>query len=770
VSTLIRFRWLALLALLLATLGVLRGVEPALVPNNAISVWFLETDPALRQYHQFQQRFGNDEVALLHIQFPQGVYTPEALGILRSLGSRIELLPGVERVYSVAATPTLVSTSAGPVMAGAIPRDLADSRALADAVEALLHNPLIVGHFVNEAADQAMLWVEMEVGIDFDARRDSIIAALRNTADRVLRDQDYHLAGVGVIYSALNQVTRQDFGLFLGLGSVLLFVLMGWVFRSVLFTVTAMLVVSLAIIVMFGLLGLAGKQINMVTSVLPVVVMVLGIADLVHFPAAFIRQRRANPDKPGRMIAIAALGEVFWPCLLTTLTTVAGFLALVSAPMAVVRELGLFAAVGIATALLASLVMMSIAFMLVGDKVTLPAHQLIDAFIDSCSRLVRQPGILAWALLLAIGVAIVAGVTRINVDTFTLGYLPDSHRVVTDHRAIENRWGSYNVLEFLVRPANNRSMDDPAILAAINSFVKRAVEDPRIRAGVSLDTLYRQFLSAGNNDQPLTRAQLNSLSWNALQAALEWDRTKAGFADNAVAAFRSQDGSLGRIKLIGAMLSANQLNDLLEQLERLADESMNELGTIEASGYLPLYAQIIDFVMTAQIYSFALALGFIFLILLIGLRSLRLALISIPANLFPVMVMFALMGFANIDLDIATAGIAAIVIGVSVDDSVHFLWAWREAEHRGMSWEQALVYSYERAGRPAIITTILLVAGYAVLMAGAGATVFYFGLLTTVAAVAALAGDLVLLPLLLKPFTRPLARISHQDILVRNAG
>jgi predicted RND superfamily exporter protein len=118
------------------------------------------------------------------------------------------------------------------------------------------------------------------------------------------------------------------------------------------------------------------------------------------------------------------------------------------------------------------------------------------------------------------------------------------------------------------------------------------------------------------------------------------------------------------------------------------------------------------------------------------------------------MVMFAVMGFADIDLDIATAGIAAIVIGVAVDDTVHFLWAWREAEGRGMDWEEALDYSYDRAGRPAVITSILLVAGYAVLMAGAGATVFYFGLLTTVAAVAALLGDLILLPLLLKPVTR----------------
>jgi hypothetical protein len=754
-NALVRFRWVGLVVLILAVVGVLRGVETAMVPDNAMSVWFLETDPTLAQYREFQKRFGNDEVVLIHMHFPDGVYTAEALSTLRSLGTRLEAVDGVERVYSAAHTSSLAMTPKGPTLAQALPDDLGDPKALARAAAPLKDSPLVVGHFVNEAADQAMMWVEMEVSAEFDARRDSIIAAVRSTAAGVLGDKEHHVAGIGVLYTGLNEVTEKDFGTFLGLGYLLLFGAMGWVFRSVIFTFTALLVVAVATLVMFGIYGLLGNQLNMVTSVLPIVVMVLGIADVVHFPAAFIRHRRANPDRPKRDIAVAALKEVFWPCVLTTVTTVAGFLALTSAPMAVVRDLGLYTAIGVGTALLASLVLMAIAFLLVREKVTLPSHKRIDAFIDRCRALVQQRGGVAWALIGAVVVVAGVGASRVDVDTYTLGYLPDDHAVVTDHHAIEDAWGSYNVLEFMVRPAEGRSVDDPAILAAMGAFVKRAVEDESIRDGVSLDTLYRQMVPGGAESEPLTDAQLKLLPWDKLNPPMEWDRTKAGFRDNALAAFRTEDGSVGRIKLIGGMLSANQLSDLLERMERLAGDTIGDLGTIEASGYLPLYTQIIDYVMTSQTRSFALALGLIFLIMLIGLRSIRLALISIVPNLFPVLVMFAVMGFAGIDLDIATASIAAIVIGVSIDDTVHFLWAWREAEQRGMGWDDALVYTYDHAGRPAVITTILLVAGYAVLMAGSGATVFYFGLLTTVAATAALVGDLVLLPLLLKPFTRP---------------
>ncbi len=749
-NALVRFRWLGLIALILATAGVLRGVETAMVPDNSMSVWFLDSDPALERYREFQQRFGNDEIALIHMDFPNGVYTADALGTLRTLGSRIEALEGVERVYSVAHTSTLVLSSRGKTMAQALPDNLADTETLAMAVATLKTSPLVVGHYVNQSENQAMMWVEMRLGSEFDAHRDSIIAALRHTVDQVLGNRVHHLAGIGVLYSGLNQVTEQDFGTFLGLGYLLLFGAMAWVFRSVLFALTAFVVMAVATLIMFGVYGLSGNHLNMVTSVLPIVVMVLGITDLVHFPSAFVRARRADPDRPRHAIAVAALCEVLWPCVLTTVTTVAGFLALTSAPMAVVRDLGWYAAIGVAAALLAGLVLMAIAFLLVRDQSKLPCHKNIDGFSNRCRLLVQQHGAVAWALIGMVVIVAGVGASRIDVDTFTLGYLPDNHVVVTDHAAIEDAWGTYNVLEFTVRPAAGRSVDDPAVLAAMDSFVKRAIEDERIRDGLSLDTLYRQFRPGGAGAESLD--PLETVQWDP---AIEWDRNKPAYRENPLAAFRNEDASLGRIRLIGGMLSANELNDLLEQMKHLADATMGDLGSIEASGYLPLYTRIIDYVMTSQTRSFWLALGLIFVIMLIGLRSIRLALISIVPNLFPVLVMFAVMGYAGIDLDIATASIAAIVIGVSIDDTVHFLWAWREAERQDMGWDDALVYAYDRAGRAAIITTILLVAGFAVLMLGSGATVFYFGLLTSVAALAALLGDLVLLPLLLKPFSRP---------------
>ena len=265
-NALVRLRWLGLITLILLAVAVLRGVETAIEPDNSMSVWFLDSDPALQQYREFQQRFGNDEIALIHIDFPDGVYTAEALNTLRTLGSRIEALEGVERVYSVANISIPVAASRGMTVAPVLPHDLDDAEVLASSVAFLKTSPLVVGHYVNQSENQAMMWVEMSVSSDFDARRDSIIAAVRYIADQVLGDRVHHLAGIGVLYSGLNEVTEKDFGTFLGLGYLLLFSVMAWVFRSLLFALTAFVVMVVATLIMFGIYGLLGNQLNMVTN------------------------------------------------------------------------------------------------------------------------------------------------------------------------------------------------------------------------------------------------------------------------------------------------------------------------------------------------------------------------------------------------------------------------------------------------------------------------------------------------------------------------
>lgn len=731
-SALYRLRWVAAAAIFAGVAALAPYAQRAAVPDNALTVWFLESDPQLVAYHQFHEVFGNDEVVLVKVEDPRGVLEAEALAKIGALGDALAAIDGVQEVRSVlnVSDARLEGETLSFAEVGSNPDEATKA--------SLRSSPIFKDRLISADGTQAMLWVQMQVMGDIDVRRDAIVGEIRTVVQGVLGEAA-PIAGIGVIYAGLNQITQHDFGLFVGVGYLLMFAMMGWVFRSWRTVLASMGVIIVGSMAALGAYGYAGHRLNMVTVVLPTLIIVLGIADAVHFPTAFAHERQRAPTLAPAELWRRALSRVFVPCLLTTVTTMAGFAALGASPMAVIRHLGVYAAVGLFAALVACVVFMGIA----GAGTTNLPVPAIDRLLTYCVKLLhqRRRSVVAASLLLA-----AFGAWPVVNDTYTLGYLPDDHEVVRDHHAIESSWGYYTPLNFIVRPQGGRTIEDHEVIAGLERFEAEAAAMAEIKSGFGIHTVYRRMASVFDPTldpkTPLTRQMVAQLEEVFVSELDEDERNQ----------LLKPDGSLGRVLLIGEMGSASALDGLLTRVGEIAERNLAGVATLEPAGYPPLYVQIIDYVMASQIRGFGLALVLIFALMLAWLRSLRLALISLVPNIFPVLVMRGVMGALGIHLDIATATVAAIVIGVAIDDTVHFLHGWREAERLGLSWSDAVDYTYARAGRAAVVTTLLLLAGYPVLMLASVKTVVYFGLLTTVSAIAALFADLLILPLILRAF------------------
>ncbi len=759
-KALVKFRWVWVALVVVVTAITAAGLEHAVQPDNALTVWFLETDPQLQTYDEFQEQFGNDEIILLHLEREAGVFDRDFLLEVKGLAADLEEVMGVERVHSLLTVQDAWDTPAGLVFHELIPDPIPeDEEALEVAARRVMNNPLFQGRIVNEEGTQTLVWVEMAVMDELDAMRVQVVSDVRSVAADHFGEEGFALAGIGVIYAGLNVITERDFGIFLGLGYLLMFLLLWWIFRQWRIVLASLGVISVGTVVALGVYGLLGHQMNMVTVVIPTLIIVLGIADAVHMPSNFLKLRRDQPDRPVPELVEETLRLVFLPSLLTTLTTMGSFLALTSSPMAVIRELGIFSALGIGAALLATIAWMTVALHSLPESYEPPEHTWLLKVLDRIrGKLETRPKEIALALLAMTVVAVALG-SRVEADTYTLGYLPDHHEVVVDHDRITERWGRYTSIEFLLRPASGWTVQDPEVLTAMDLFVGRVVEHPQIRQGFSLADLYRRMAAVFMTEEgeeieeyreALTPEQIDQLSLLMSMQSVEWDRDLPEFEQNFLAPVMSQEGDLARLTFTAEMMSARSLDELLIWVDEVATDVFGDLAMVEPAGYLPLYVRIIEYVTTSKIRGFFIALGVIFLMLLIGLRSFRLALIGLPANVFPVAVMMGVMGLVGIDLDIATATVGAIVIGIAIDDSVHFLHHWGRAEARGLNWEGCMEYAFGHAGKAALITTVIIMGGFPVLMLAGVKTVFYFGLLTTVAAAAALVADLFLLPLLLK--------------------
>ena len=195
------------------------------------------------------------------------------------------------------------------------------------------------------------------------------------------------------------------------------------------------------------------------------------------------------------------------------------------------------------------------------------------------------------------------------------------------------------------------------------------------------------------------------------------------------------------------MTSAQVFGETIGALEAMAE--LPPGSRIQPAGYIPLYVQIMDHIVTSQLSSFAIAFVVIFSLIGLLFRSPRLVILAIPANLLPVFVTLGAMGAVGIRLDVATVTIAAIVLGLVVDDTTQFLYRYREMARRYDDVSEVVIETVRSVGRPMLITTIILAGGFSVLALAAIKSVAYFGVLLAIALISAVLVDLVLLPALL---------------------
>jgi predicted RND superfamily exporter protein len=763
---------------LLAALVLFTGIfgwqaTRALPPDNALRVWFVEDDPRFKAYDAYQSDFGNDELILVNIS-PDGgeVFDVAFLKELAAFNQEVAELEHAAHVYSIIDSLHLTAAPGLP----ASPEQIElSSQELARAKQIAMADPLVRGQVVSEDADAVMIVVEPIVSSDFDLYRDKLVLDVRAIADRRFGDaaRKPALAGNGVIYQGLNEVTARDFGVFLTVGLLVLFILLARVSRSWSIMFASIGVITIGTIASIGALGMTGHKLNLVTSLIPTLVMVLGLADAIHFPVALQRARARFPEADPKELAARAIAAVMIPCAMTTLTTMAGFLALSGAPIPAIRHMGVFSAVGAGACFVASVVLMSVLFVRHARQEgrDTPELRRLDAILAATRRALDARRGVLWAMLVAIIVWLGVGAAKhLEVDTFTLENLPENHRVVTDHHRIESSWGPYLRLEFLATDSNGARITEDIPLEQLDAFARHVEELPEISSAVYVGTVYRHSLINGLG--PEVAAQKIAAANASGDAEVRMLRDEAnqmnhgGALEQALAPVLSKDQKRARLMLTTHMVSASELSKTLDAIDAIARQHAPGLR-VEAVGYPPLYVGIIDQVMRTLGEGFGWALLLVFGLIVFWLRSWRLAIASFIANLFPLLAMFGVMGWFGIQLDIATAAVAAIVLGVAVDDTIHFLHAWCHAEAEGLSWEDALDHTFAGAGRAAMVTSLLLVTGFPVLMLSKVTTVFAFGCLTTIAAIAALVGDIILLPLLLRVL-RPktdktnLSEVSHE--------
>jgi len=691
----------------------------------------------LADYDRFLQLFGNDEQLLLSVGHPR-LLAAEGRGLISELTERVSRLEGVARVWSLANAQHLV---AGPWGAEAQP--LFTDETDAESLQTIFtDNPHFEGLLISSDRRTAGVVIELEDRRDDAHYRRNLIESLRDVQREYAERAELHLTGVAVQKNDVARFIERDQQVILPLVVLALVLMLAVIFRHPSGVLLPLVVTGISLVWTMGCYALAGLELNTITSLLPPVIMVLAVSTSVHLYNGWLHLD--GDDRQRISLLSGKVRELFTPCLFTSLTTALGLASLTISSVPAVRQFGMFAALGVGLAFLVSMTLVPVWLSyqrLVVEPQRREGLGVIRRSLEAIARLTfRHPRSVIVVALLLVGISLVA-MLSIRNNTDLIAFLKQDAPLAVDTRYIDRELGGVNTLEFMFERRDGEPLTRVEDYHLLETFVHRLQEEPLVAGTLSVLTLLK----------PLQRAEFggDQLTLPGYQDELDLLLELLAMApdQNLVDTFLTADRSVIRISARLPIVGSQQAAMLSERVQMYAGQIFGEHYRLTPTGSFYQVAIDSNGLVADMLRSFSLSLVLVMLSILLLLRSLRMTLLSMIPNLIPIVWAAGVMGMVGIDLSTGTAMIGAVVIGLAVDDTIHYLVRYR----REFSGEPstAVLATTTGTGRALTISSLVLAFGFWVGCFGSFWPTIYFSLLVGGTLIAALLCDLLVLPAVL---------------------
>lgn len=560
-----------------------------------------------------------------------------------------------------------------------------------------------------------------------------LCAALR--AEVASHQKELSLCGLPYHTMVSRQLVKADMAMFLPIGTTVAAVLLFWLVPHWLLALLALTIVPLTLISTLGVMGFCGVEITMLTSTLPTLLLCMSVADGLHMVGRFLEERERDGD--ARAAATRTFAAMFVPCLLTSLTTIVGFASLLRADLIDLAYLGGFAAVGMGFAFLYTMLLLPPAMSYVGSRTGNRLGDPAGLIVRSAQRLQRARPAL-W-ITLATLVAIVGGYNACQLETdhrITADLWPDSE-VMQQLRFFEERFVGIVPAEIVVETENGFGPSERKQLAQFVADLERL---PGVTRTLSIADLLADGLP------PMMLGALRSAK--LLPAGMLGDGGKRA----RILLFRGDLGTRAWQQFAASVREHSQ--KLQGMTARLAGLQM--VAT----------AQVLS--MTDDLRnSFLGSVFVIFALVWLQCRRFRLAVVAMYSCLVPMLAVLGVMVWFEISLRPLTVISFCVALGLMIDDTIHLAARWREERGAGAGREESVQRTLATAGRPVVITTLILLVGFVTILGSGFRGTHTFGLLVDLSLLGALLSALVLLPAMLRVLRRDQAVLPRDEVAAR---
>lgn len=684
----------------------------------------------------------------------RSVFDPAALEMAYRVATEIAAVPGVRRVDGPATSPLLVGELFDLPRARRLAPDGVPVPDLAELVPRALADPLWVGQIVSPDASAGALVVTLGDSTNATAER-AVDAALAALAPFEARGFSFALAGGPVEFVVAGRELDRRAQQLVPAIVLLVGAILWLTFRSALPPLLTLAAVGIALLWTLGLQGWLGWPRTSFFQVLPPLLLTIGVCYGIHVVAAYAeRLAAAGGDDEARAAALSgALADVARPCLYTALTTAAGFASFFSSGLESLVRFGWIAAFGVMAALVACFTLLPVVLVRLPARSIAPprAHaawqRAVERIASFASHQPRRTLGAALVLSLLAGV----GLARLRIDA-----------------SFEEIYGERNqVVRWAREAAAVRSAETLEVALLLPPGVEPA-------AGEAMRTLARlEALQAPGLGRPLSilapMRQLHELFYGGPLVLDGEDGEPERFASLQrmlrgeepdlfalyVATARAEEPAALRLSFQAEKVPQDELRALVAHVEHAVAAALPAGYAATVTGPLAVVSRMIDEIRNTQIGSFGSAAALVFVLSALCLRSLSLAGLAMVPTILPVWLTLGAMGALGVPLDVGTAMVAAIVLGLGVDEALHLLSAYRRLSEAGLARRAAVEAALRDVGRALLTSAAALGAGFLVLVFVPWKSLASFGAVSTLAIAASLLADLLMLPALLLLVKKP---------------
>ncbi|MBN2718140.1 MAG: RND family transporter [Deltaproteobacteria bacterium] len=716
--------------------------------------------PTRQNLTKIEKLFGGTDMIMIVLSADDILDTDVATRV-KEMSKKFERVKEFDRVLSLFTAKTISADFGELMVEKAVNRIPKNDKSREELRANLKKNELVYGNLVSRDFKHTVL-----IGfLATNASDETVVKKLEDIIANTPGPGEALVGGMPMTRVKLSQDIRKDMRTFLPFGLVLMFIFLWACFREARGVMMPFVMTVMAIVVALGLLSFVGWKIHTVTVLLPVILLAVANDYGIHIMAHYQADAVMHGDWDSKQLAHATIASLNQPILASGVTTIVGLLCLLSHIIIPAEQLGILAAVGVAFAVIGSLVFIpAVVAVLPKPKARNEANANKKDVSSAMSRLLdfmgemiaRRPrAILIVSLVTLFSFA--AGAFLIVVDSNPMSFYRKDDPVWKATNMLNSHFGGWAGISIVAEG----DVKDPKVMKEIDALEKHLKKHELVGTTSSIAAVVRGINRVMNDDKASENRIPDDRALIAQYFLLYSLSGDIEDFDKMVDFNYRHAQIMAQVKDSGTAAATDVVHYTRKYMDAHPGSPFKIIG-----GLLDVITNMVEYIVNGQVKSLFLSILLCGILVALLMRSVVAGLIAMIPLGISVSILFGLMGFLGIELNLITAMLSSIMIGVGIDYTIHFLWRYREERKRSPMPIEAVKATLRSAGRGILFNGFSVVVGFIVLLLSQFFPVQFFGLLVVVSIVSCLVGALVILPavvIVFKPgFLEPKNQTAEQ--------